>query len=451
MRSVTYLRGWPRGRWWNSPMLFWDDFSSDGELGPEPAARNASGSLCLQREIAPGARGRLHLPAGLALPQPHAGALRLDARPRATRTTIIGNHYCHPLRRRLGRRANTRPRTWTGLEKRTRALRRRHARNHAARRGEGRRHAPTSPRWPRTTCFRTADGEFHGFEGANDQTRLLLRQLHARLELRNRDARSCSRPWRARCAKRPSATRLDDAGAHALPPACCPTASRRSGIRRRRRPDGPDHASSISTGSSPATREWLRGIWPQRQEGARVRLDAGRLGRRPRRRHGRRAAQHLRRGVLRAESACAASTTWARCAPARRWRARWATARSRGRIPPAVRAAAAAWIDANLFNGEYYIQKVRGIAQGQDRHRRCAATWARTTPSIPITRWARAAWSTSWSASTWRTSPASARCSIRRTSARRCESIYRYNYKRTLARPRVRAAHLRAERRSRRW
>ena len=25
------------------------------------------------------------------------------------------------------------------------------------------------------------------------------------------------------------------------------------------------------------------------------------------------------------------------------------------------------WIDANLFNGEFYIQKVRGVAEGQDR------------------------------------------------------------------------------------
>jgi len=32
---ITYLRGWERGRWWNSPMFFWDDFSADGEVAPE--------------------------------------------------------------------------------------------------------------------------------------------------------------------------------------------------------------------------------------------------------------------------------------------------------------------------------------------------------------------------------------------------------------------------------
>ncbi len=33
--TVTYLRGWPDAKWWASPMLFWDDFSDDGQLGPE--------------------------------------------------------------------------------------------------------------------------------------------------------------------------------------------------------------------------------------------------------------------------------------------------------------------------------------------------------------------------------------------------------------------------------
>jgi non-lysosomal glucosylceramidase len=29
---LTHWRGWPRSRWFNSPMLFWDDFSDDGRL-----------------------------------------------------------------------------------------------------------------------------------------------------------------------------------------------------------------------------------------------------------------------------------------------------------------------------------------------------------------------------------------------------------------------------------
>src|SRR6266481_5272807 len=53
--KVTHLRGWPRAKWWASPLLFWDDFSDDGQLGPEAAERNAVGPICLQRDIAVGA------------------------------------------------------------------------------------------------------------------------------------------------------------------------------------------------------------------------------------------------------------------------------------------------------------------------------------------------------------------------------------------------------------
>src|SRR5262245_11761528 len=49
--EVTYLSGWPNAKWWASPQLFWDDFSSDGKLGPEPSDRKPIASLCLTREI----------------------------------------------------------------------------------------------------------------------------------------------------------------------------------------------------------------------------------------------------------------------------------------------------------------------------------------------------------------------------------------------------------------
>ena len=52
------------------------------------------------------------------------------------------------------------------------------------------------------------------------------------------------------------------------------------------------------------------------------------------------------------------------CAPAKRWRARSATTPR----PPSTAAcfeSGREWIDANLFNGEYYIQQVRGMPKGQ--------------------------------------------------------------------------------------
>ena len=31
--EVSHWEGWPAGRWWNSPLLFWDQFSKSGEPG----------------------------------------------------------------------------------------------------------------------------------------------------------------------------------------------------------------------------------------------------------------------------------------------------------------------------------------------------------------------------------------------------------------------------------
>ena len=53
--AVTSLRGWRGGsRWRVGPMAFWDDFSADGELGPEAPVRDTVGSLCLKRDIPAG-------------------------------------------------------------------------------------------------------------------------------------------------------------------------------------------------------------------------------------------------------------------------------------------------------------------------------------------------------------------------------------------------------------
>ena len=51
---TTYWRGWPKGRWWNSPLLFWDSFSRDGALLDEPQARSTVGALCQQVTIPAG-------------------------------------------------------------------------------------------------------------------------------------------------------------------------------------------------------------------------------------------------------------------------------------------------------------------------------------------------------------------------------------------------------------
>jgi len=167
--DVTYLRGWPRAKWWASPLLFWDDFSDDGRLGPEAAERNDVGSLCLQRRIAPGAKAEFtfllawhfpnRTPAWCSWNNPG------DA-PGADPQAIIGNNYCQrfadawaaadhaaqnlpPLERRMDQflaamRESTLP---------------------AAVKDAAMANLSTLAT---PTCFRTADGKFRGFEGIGD-------------------------------------------------------------------------------------------------------------------------------------------------------------------------------------------------------------------------------------------------------------------------------------------
>src|ERR1019366_1689669 len=89
---VTYLRGWQRDRWWNSPMLFWDDFSADGELGPEPEARSGVGALCLSRTLAPGAHADFTFLLAWHFPNRTPRRCGWNA-PKGDENPLLGNHY----------------------------------------------------------------------------------------------------------------------------------------------------------------------------------------------------------------------------------------------------------------------------------------------------------------------------------------------------------------------
>jgi len=167
--GITYLCGWPQAKWWASPLLFWDDFSSDGRLGPEAAQRNGVGSLCVQRRIAAGAAAEFtfllawhfpnRTPAWCSWNNPG------DA-PGADPHAIIGNHYC----RRFAD-------AWAAAESAARdlpSLEKRMDRFLAAMRESS---LPAAVRdaamanlstLATPTCFRTADGKFRGFEGIGD-------------------------------------------------------------------------------------------------------------------------------------------------------------------------------------------------------------------------------------------------------------------------------------------
>src|SRR5579885_2170760 len=331
--EVTLLRGWPAGRWWNSPLLFWDDFTDIGigeerprvrqfrPRGParrrwrgDAAARLAGrplveqptallGRLHRRRFAGPGGspdrpggvrvfpaqagprrRGPVCVSAGLAFPQPHAGALRL-ARAQGVREDHHRQLVRHPVSGRMdgGAIRGPQPGAPGGTH---RPLCGRHPRNHPSRRGQGSGHVQSLD-----------SGQHHvlpyrgrrvpRLRGSERSHRLLLRQLHARLELRDRDGAPVSRafPFPA-----PQRLRIfhGRAGRHAFPAGA---ARRRGALRfcRRRRADGPDH-QGLSGLAAFRGRGFSAAVLAQGQAGARIRLGARRLGCRPRRRARRRPA-----------------------------------------------------------------------------------------------------------------------------------------------------------------
>ncbi len=164
--NVTNLRGWPRAKWWASPLLFWDDFSEDGQLGPEADQRNSVGSVCLQREIAAGAEAEFTFLLAWHFPNRTPAWCGWSASQgrgkRSHRQPLLQRASATP-----GRPPNTPPLNLPSLEKRMRQFLTaiRETTLPAAVKEAAMANISTLAT---PVCFRTADGKFRGFEGAND-------------------------------------------------------------------------------------------------------------------------------------------------------------------------------------------------------------------------------------------------------------------------------------------
>jgi non-lysosomal glucosylceramidase len=165
--TFTALRGWPSGRWWNSPLLFWDDFSADGELGPEPANIGPVGAVCLKRELPPGGQADFCFLLSWHFPNRTPQRCGWES-PKGHEQTIIGNWYATKFSDAwaVAEYAST---NLEELQQRTRRF--------AAAIREATLPAPIKEACTAnlstlvsTTCFRTADGEFHAFEGSDDHS-----------------------------------------------------------------------------------------------------------------------------------------------------------------------------------------------------------------------------------------------------------------------------------------
>jgi non-lysosomal glucosylceramidase len=354
---VSYLRGWPSAKWWASPMLFWDDFHDDGQLGPESSDRKAIGSLCLQREIAPGSEAHYTFLMSWHFPN-RTPAWSGWTAPKGHEHDVIGNYYCTRFTDAWVA-AQHAAQNLPELEKRTRKF-------------VDTMHASTLPDELRDavmanvstlvtqTCFRTADGEFHGFEGCNDQRGCCFG--------------NCTHVWNYETATQflfPSLARSLRKAAFGF------SQDPQGGMRfRQMLPDGIDRFGYAAADGQmgqvikvyldwlqSGNTEWLRTLWPNIQRAIAFAWipggwDANRDGVMEGVQHntydvefygpnplggiyylgGLRAAEEIAKIV---GDNSAAET--------------YHVLFEKGR----------AWVDSNLFNGEYYIQKVRSIPKNE--------------------------------------------------------------------------------------
>jgi non-lysosomal glucosylceramidase len=387
--KLTYLRGWERSRWWNSPMFFWDDFSADGELGPESKDPGPGGRALLGRTIAPGAD--------------------------ADYTFLLAWHFPNRTPRRCGWSAAPGDEDTSSATTTPRA---------SPTPGQPPNTPPEScPRWKRRraaspppcasppfppaikdaamsnlstlvtpVCFRTADGEFHGFEGANDHNRLLPRKLRARLELRDRHRPHF--PTLARSLRGSAFGYQKTTGRHPFPRT--PSAPWRGafGYAAADGQMGQIMHAYLDWRLSGDT-AWLREMWPRIKKAIEFAWipggwDANKDGVLEGVQHNTYDVEFygpnpqcgiFYLGALRAgeEMARAVGDT----ASAAEYRALF----ERG----------SQWIDANLFNGEFYIQKIRGIAKdkiapapgrrhGLGQHRKARVPGRRRLPARSVDR-----------------------------------------------------------------
>lgn len=163
--EITHWEGWPLGRWWNSPLLFWDQFSKSGSMGSTPDPHDTVGVLCVRKTIQPGRTEDFEFLLGWRFPNRTPAWCGWLAPP-GDESTIIGNYYAERFKSGWDAVRYTAEHL-KDLEARMRGFidTMRLSTIPAAVKEAASANLSTLAT---TTCFRTADGEFHGFEGSDD-------------------------------------------------------------------------------------------------------------------------------------------------------------------------------------------------------------------------------------------------------------------------------------------
>jgi uncharacterized protein (DUF608 family) len=163
--EVSHWQGWPLGRWWNSPLHFWDRFSVTGDLGAQPEPHNTVGTLCLKSSIPPGKSVLFPFVLGWRFPNRTPEWCGWSAPP-GEGNAIIGNFYSARFKSAWDAVRYTVAHL-EDLEAQTRMFL--STLRESTLPAEVKEAASANlSTLATTTCFRTADGEFHGFEGSDD-------------------------------------------------------------------------------------------------------------------------------------------------------------------------------------------------------------------------------------------------------------------------------------------
>jgi non-lysosomal glucosylceramidase len=165
--SVSCLRGWKRAQWWDGALTFWDDFRADGALSSDAPARNPVGSIAVTQTVPAGGETAATLFIAWHFPNRTPQRCGWPA-PEGQEKTLVGNAYTQRFSD-AWEVAQYLARELPALEARTRKF--------AAAVESSTLPAPaldaalSNLSTLRTnTCFLTPDSDFHGFEGCNDHS-----------------------------------------------------------------------------------------------------------------------------------------------------------------------------------------------------------------------------------------------------------------------------------------
>ncbi len=355
--KLTYLRGWPKGRWWNAPLLFWDDFSSDGELGPEAKQTNAVGALCVSRELPAGTSATYEFVLAWHFPNRTPARCGWQA-PKGHENTVIGNWYAVRFADAWDA-AQYLTTHLESLERKSRlfvtSLRESTLPAQVREAASANLSTLATP-----TCFRTADGEFHGFEGISDSVGCCFG--------------NCTHVWNyetatpylfptfARSLRKASfGFSMDDAGAMHFRQ-LLPDGIERSGFAAADGQMGQIVHAYLDWCLS-GDDEWLRALWPRIKKGIEFAWIPG--GWDPNRDGVMKGVQHNTYDVefygpnpqcgIYYLAALRAGEEMANAVGEKDFASECRRVFESGR----------SWIDANLFNGNYYVQQIRPYRNDQ--------------------------------------------------------------------------------------